>query len=202
MSWNETSLTLVTDATVYPITKSEMKVQLNISEDETAFDDYLDSLIASATEVIEHDTQLTLVNKTWKYTMPEFPLDEFTIPMSPISSITHIKYYDSNETLQTLSSAYYTLDGVTGAVPRGNSRIYLNEPYDWPSIFDRRDAVQVTFVGGYGAAGSNVPASLKHSMKLLCTFLFEHRGEPVSQAVAMYPAYDALIARFRRPSYP
>jgi uncharacterized phiE125 gp8 family phage protein len=202
MKWNETSLTLVTDATAYPITKSELKSQLNISETETAFDDYLDSLIVAATEIVELDTQLTLVNKSWKYTIENFPGDEITIPMSPIQSITHIKYYDSTDVLQTVPTAYYTLDGTTGSVNRGNSRIYLNEPYDWPTPYDRRDAVQVTFVGGYGAAAINVPASIRHAIKVLCTFWFEHRGEPMTQPQSTCPAYEYLIARFRRAGYP
>lgn len=199
----KTSLIEVTGKSVYPITVAEMKMQLNIGNDETAFDDYLTELIVVVTEILEHDTQLKLTQETWKYTLPTFlSYSEIVIPLSPISSVTHVKYYDTGNTLQTLDSAYYTLDGATGGLPRGNSRIYLNEPYDWPSTYDREDAVQITFVAGYSSLASGVPASLKHALKLLCTFLFEHRGEPVADSVRMYPAYESLIKRFMRSSYP
>lgn len=199
---SETSLTLVTGKTVYPLTLSECKMQLNIADDETAFDSYLETLVKVATEVLEHDTQLTLTRETWKYTMEQFKEDEFYIPKAPIVSVTSIQYYDSLNAQQTLSSAYYTLDGISGSLPRGNSRIYLNDPYDWPYTFDREDAIQTTFVVGYGATAAVVPESLKHALKLLITFFFEHRGEPVADNIRMYPAYDALMSRFLRASYP
>ena len=199
---SETSLTLVTGKTVYPLTLSECKMQLNIADGETAFDTYLETLVKVATEVLEHDTQLTLTRETWKYTMEQFKEDEFYIPKAPIVSVTSIQYYDSLNSLTTLSSAYYTLDGISGGLPRGNSRIYLNDPYDWPYTYDREDAIQTTFVVGYGATASVVPESLKHALKLLLTFFFEHRGEPVADNIRMYPAYDALVARFLRASYP
>lgn len=199
---SETSLTLVTGKTVYPLTLAECKMQLNIEETETAFDDYLESLVKVATEVFEHDTQLTLTRETWKYAMEQFDKDEFYIPMSPIASITSIQYYDSLNTLTTLSSAYYSLDGISGGIPRGNSRIYLNEPYDWPYTYDREDAIQTTFVAGYSTTAASVPESLKHCLKLLVTFFFEHRGEPIADNIRMYPAYDSLMTRFKRASYP
>lgn len=199
---SETSLTLVTGKTVYPLTLAECKMQLNIEETETAFDDYLESLVKVATEVFEYDTQLTLTRETWRYTMEKFEKDEFYIPMSPIASVTSIQYYDSLNTLTTLSSTYYSLDGISGGVPRGNSRIYLNEPYDWPYTYDREDAIQTTFVAGYSTTAASVPESLKHALKLLVTFFFEHRGEPVADNIRMYPAYDALMTRFKRASYP
>lgn len=199
---SETSLTLVTGRTHYPLDAADMKVQLSINAAETGFDDYIETLIKVATEVVEHDTQLKLTRETWRYTMEQFEEDEFYIPLAPIASITSIQYYDSLNTLQTLSSAYYTLDGISGGLPRGNSRVYLNDPYDWPYTFDREDAVQTTFVAGYGTSAPTVPESLKHALKLLVTFFFEHRGEPVADNIRMYPAYDALIARFMRSSYP
>lgn len=198
---NDYSLTLVTAKSVYPISIAELKTQLNIGDDETAHDDYLTGLIQAATEIVEKDTQLVLTAETWKYTFPDFYGNDVVIPRGPITSITHVKYYDTGNTLQTLTTDAYTFDGASGGVPRGNSRIYLNENYDWPSVYDRKDAVQVTFVGGYGAAAA-VPASIKHAIKLLCTFWFEHRGEPVSGGVRMHPAYDALICRYIRSTYP
>jgi len=199
---SETSLILVTDRTVYPVSVAEVKQQLNIADDETAHDDYIRLLIQVATQQWEHDTQQVTTQQTWKYVIECFDDDEIIIPYAPVASITHIKYYDVGNTLQTLSSAYYTLDGITGGVPKGNSRIWLNEPYNWPSTYDREDAVQVTFVAGYSATASSVPQIYRHAILLLCTFYFEHRGEPVVGDLPMYPAYEALVRRFMRSTYP
>jgi len=199
----ETSLIQVTGKTVYPLVVAEVKQHLNIADDDTAHDDQLTRLIQAATQTFEHDTGLKATYETWKYIMPDFPSgDEFYIPAWPIQSITHIKYYDDSEVLQTLNSGWYVLDAASGSVNRGNSRVWLLDTYDWPDIGDRLDAVQTTFVAGYSSTSASVPAVFKQCILLLCGFWFEHRGEPISSAVQQYPAYAAMIQRFVRPSYP
>jgi uncharacterized phiE125 gp8 family phage protein len=199
----DTSLFLVTDKTVYPVTVAEVKQQLNIADDETAHDDYLSLLIKTCTQQWEYDTQTKTTRETWRYVMEAFPQsDEFYIPYGPIASISSIQYYDVGDDLQTLETVYYSLDGITGGIPKGNSRVWLNHPYDWPSTYTREDAVQVTFVAGYAATATAVPQIFRHAILLLCTFYFEHRGEPVVGQMPMYPAYEHLVRRFMRSSYP
>ena len=196
------NLVLQTAKTVYPLDVSELRKQLEIADDDTTHDEQLERVIKAVTEQFEHDTGIKLTNETWNYTLDRFGGDWITIPVRPIQSITFIKYYDSANTQQTLSTDIYALDGATGTVPPGNSRVILKYNQNWPVTQDRYDAVQIRFVTGYGTAATSVPQSLKQALLLLATFYFEHRGEPISEALAGYPAYEHLVRRFIRSSYP
>ena len=196
------NLVLQTDKSVYPIDVSELRKQLEIADDDTTHDEQLERIIKAVTEQFEHDTGLKLTNETWDYTLDRFGGDWIVIPYRPVQSITYIKYYDSANTQQTLSTSIYALDGATGTVPAGNSRVILKYNQNWPETQDRYDAVTIRFVAGYGAAATSVRQIHKQALLLLATFYFEHRGEPISEAVAQYPAYEHLVRRFFRPSYP
>jgi uncharacterized phiE125 gp8 family phage protein len=196
------NLVLNTAKAAYPLEVAELKKQLEIADDDTTHDEQLEKTIKAVTEQFEHDTGLKLTNETWTYTLDRFGGDYIIIPIRPIQSITWIKYYDSANAQQTLPTSIYALDGATGTVPAGNSRILLKYNQDWPTTTDRYDAVEIKFVTGYGAAATAVPQSLKQALLLLAVFYFEHRGEPITEALAGYPAYEHLVRRFIRQSYP
>lgn len=197
-----TSLTQYTDKSVYPLTVGEVKKQLEIEDSETAHDEFIQNIIYAVTQAYEHDTQQKLTSETWNMTLDQLNGDYLDIPHRPIASITHIKYYDAGNVQQTLSTDVYALDGETGGIPGGNSRVLLKYNQDWPDLADRWDAVEVRYVTGYGATASDVPQIHKQAMLLMATMLFEHRGEPTNVGVKLGAAYEYLMTRFARPSYP
>lgn len=197
-----TSLTQVTDKTSWPLTVGEVKAQLQIADVDTAHDELLQNIVYSVTQVYEHDTQQKMTYETWNMTLDQLHGDYIDLHHRPISSITHFKYYDAGNALQTLSTNVYALDGATGTVPGGNSRILLKYNQDWPDLADRWDAVEIRYVTGYSATASGVPQIHKQAMLLMATTLFEHRGEPVADNIKLAGAYEYLLARFARPNYP
>lgn len=197
-----TSLTQYTDKSVYPLTVGEVKKQLEIEDSETAHDEFIQNIIYAVTQAYEHDTQQKLTSETWNMTLDQLNGDYLDIPHRPIASITHIKYYDAGNVQQTLSTDVYALDGETGGIPGGNSRVLLKYNQDWPDLADRWDAVEVRYVTGYGATASDVPQIHKQAMLLMATMLFEHRGEPTNAGLKLGAAYEYLMTRFARPSYP
>lgn len=182
--------TVVTAATAEPVTLAQARKQLELSPSDTAHDDQLTLLLQAAREQWEHDTDSVTMTTTLSVTLPHFGGTNIDLPKRPIQSITHIKYYASG-TLTTLATSVYSLDA-----PRRQAR--LNELQSWPSADTRWDAVVITYVAGYASAAA-VPAIAKQAILLLVGHYFENRDMIGS---FRSDAYDALVSRFRRPTYP
>lgn len=177
------TFSLVTPPASEPITTAEMKTHLRVTSSDE--DDYIDLLIAAARQAVEREQNRALVSQTWLYECPYFPC-EFELLPSPVSAITHIKYLDANNVLQTLSSSVYQTNfhGVVG-------RVRLAPNQTWPIVYsDVYNAVQVTFVAGY----STVPESTKHAIKLLASHLYWNREATAEKALAEMPlAFTHLL---------
>lgn len=154
-------------------------VRTDVSDDVTE----VESLIDFAVEFAEHFTERAMLNATYRYTLSGWPKTPngytsriIELPRSPLVSVTSVKYYDTNNTLQTLSSSYYLVgtDFEPGCV-------YLQTDYDWPDLYTRPDAVQITFVAGAGTSVASVSPSLKRAMLLLCRAHFAG-GNPNTNA--------------------
>lgn len=77
----------------------------------------------------------------------------------PVSAINSVKYYDDDNTLQTVTSSNYRL--LDFMQP---SRIEFDSSvFDEPTTYDREWPIVVNFQAGYLAA-SGVPANIKHAI--------------------------------------
>jgi uncharacterized phiE125 gp8 family phage protein len=133
-----------------------------------------------------------LVTQTWRQDFDGFD-DELRLPLGPLSSVTHVKYYDGDGALQTLSSSVY----VSRADESG-SYLMLAPNQSWPSAADRDDAVQVTFV--VGTAAASVPPAIKAAILLMVGDLYAFREtvqEGTMTSVPMSTTVDKLIAPYR-----
>jgi uncharacterized phiE125 gp8 family phage protein len=194
MSETETSRAMLVTAPVSePITLAEAKKQLELSPTDTAHDAQLSLLIQAAREQWEADTDSACLTQTWKVTAEEFYDDEIYLPKRPVQSITHIKYYDSGDVLQTLNTSVYDLDQSCRAVRLKNLQV-------WPAVSDRWDAIAITYVAGY-AQSYLVPAIAKQAMLLLVGYYFDaNRGD--NDRNNDQRAYEALVTKFMRSNYP
>lgn len=186
--------TIVTPPTSEPITLAEAKKQLELSPTDTSHDDHLTALIQAVREQFEHDTDSAVLTQTLSVTYENLRDDEIYLPRRPVQSITHIKYYDSSNTLQTIESSVYSLD-------KPESAVRLNYLQLWPVPIDRWDAVIVTYVTGYPSVAA-VPQLYKQAMKLMLAHYFENRDQLLSEAMQTVPAYEAIVRRFMRATYP
>ena len=158
--------------TVEPVTSTELKKQLNLDAGFHDDDDYLDDFIGpAARRMIETETRRATINTTYKMYMDAWP-DVIELPRSPVSSVSSIAYVDTAGTAQTLSAANYESD-IKGVV----ARIRPVSGESWPEVDDVVNAITVTFVAGYGAAATAVPAGLKIAIAMLGAHLYEHRGD-------------------------
>jgi uncharacterized phiE125 gp8 family phage protein len=153
-----------------PVTVAELKThaRIDLSDDDTLLGLY----ITSAREWVEQHLERSLIDQTFVLYLDAVPVGQYLeLPFPKLDSITHIKYYDSTDTLQTWASSNYRADTVS---PVG--RVTLKNGISWPSLItDRTDALQITYVAGYGSAASSVPESLKTAIKLLATHWYENR---------------------------
>jgi len=161
-------LALYTAATENPITTADLKAHSHI---DTSDDDaQVAAYIAAATQDTESYLWRQLCTATWVLTLDRFPWSDYIdLPRPPLQSVTHVKYYDLSNTQQTLSTGDYDVD--TSTEP---GRIYIDRSVGWPSVYDRRNAVEIRFVAGYGAAGA-VPEMIKQSIRMKAAHWYENR---------------------------
>lgn len=179
-------LTLVTAPTEEPVTLGEVKAWLR--QDEGADDAVITGMIIpTARDLAERLLGRQLCTATWRLTLDGFPRaggwafldsawllpDPHTIrlPKAPLRSVTHVKYYDLDNTLQTLAASVYDVDAASDP-----GRVTLGMNQVWPVTRLRPGAVQVTFEAGYGAAQA-VPPVVRTAVAMASAFLYEHRGE-------------------------
>jgi uncharacterized phiE125 gp8 family phage protein len=173
-----------------PVTLKQAKKQLELAEADDSHDEQLQFLIETSRDSVERDTGMAMLTQTVEHVQAGFTVS-IQLQRRPVQSITSIQYYDDGNSIQTLSTNIYQLNP-------SKERIELKYLQDWPTTADRWDAVKVTYVAGYTSPAS-VPASLRQMMLLKLGFLFENRDQMTNFEEK---AYDRLVRRWMRPSYP
>ena len=180
---------------IEPITLEEMKTRLRISGCD--FDSELSDMLISARQQVEADTYRKLITQTVVMYQEDFvsllgPLD---IRLAPIQSITHVKYYDRDDALQTFAAADYYAN-LTSTPPE----IRLKEAKQWPNTsLYRPNKVEVTMVAGYGATAASVPRAAKLAMVEYCRAIWDgcdHNTDTYRRLVAslQWTAYHKVFA--------
>ena len=170
------SLKVNTLATNPLFTTAEAKDFLKV--DTTADDTLIDNLIKAATQSCEEytnqyflDTLVTQYSDNW--------LEVYRLYKSPVSTLTHIKYYDSTDTLQTLTASNYILDNVSKP-----ARIGLAVDGELPTLADRINAVEVKYTVGYGENSTDVPDGIKQAVLLTIGNWYENRQTVITGRTA------------------
>lgn len=191
------SLSLITDATFEAVSLAECKAQLALSPSDNAHDQFVGGLATAARQYVETHTGLAIPRQTWDYTLDRFPSSDEPIylPKSPTSSITHVKYYDSDGIQQTWSSAEYVV--TTGRIP-ATVRLAWNS--SWPAYRLQPDGISIRMVCGYATAAA-VPRPIKQAILLLVTHWFEQRSQEVTGTITASLAHslDALLVQYHMP---
>lgn len=151
-----------------PVSLSEVKAHCRVMESDD--DAVLTALLHAATDYLDGPNGLIgkcMVEQTWCQRLETF--DEcIRLSVGPVSSITSIKYFDADNTEQTLSSSVYAVsrDAI-------GDYISLNPDQTWPTIYARKDAVTITFVAGVPAA--EVSTALKTAVLMLVSHWDDNR---------------------------
>lgn len=167
-------LELVSGPSSYPVTLDEARAHLNcntVADDEMIEDD----IIPAATEFIEAEIPggRSLMATTWDLPLAGFWSGPLQLPQPPLSSVTSLKYYDTNGTLTTVDASAYlvrTPRNLPGTIERAP-----DSTWNYLTQSDRRLPVVIRFVAGYASAAA-VPRAVKQAVKIACEWLYQNRG--------------------------
>lgn len=185
-------LELLTEPTIRPITREEVKDHLRIDLTNTSEDSFIDTLILMATEYYQSRSWRQLISATYIQYLDEFPAFSLEFDKPPLQSITAIKYFDTDNAEQTLSSSVFEVDTKSQI-----GRIQLSDGESFPSTFDKLNAVSVEYIAGYGDDRSDIPDLIKSTVKLIVAHFYENRdmvsrmGTPAQ--IPMPEAIEMLI---------
>lgn len=201
LSLRKPRLALSVEPAEEPVTLAEAKAHLRVDHDDE--DALISSLITAARQHMDGPTGIlgrAIVSQSYTLT---FHYDDMPsgsacvwLPLNTASSLTSIAYYDGSNSLVTLTSTVLdSFDFVSAS-----TWAYVQPKGDlvWPDVYDRADAMTITYVAGYGAA-SDVPQPIKQAMLLLIGHLYENREAVTATELSEVPlAVRYLLTPYRQ----
>lgn len=180
------SWTRTVEPVLDPIDTTEAKLHARIPSADTSNDTVILSYIRSATKAAEDYMARGILTQTWKLVRDTFE-DVMYLPMAaPLASVTSVKYYDVNGTLQTLATTVYDVDTVSRP-----GRIALATNQTWPSTVASRLAgvVEITYVVGFTSAAL-IPERIKQGIRMMVAYrIADREGGDASFDRAMKAAH-------------
>ena len=176
------------------VSVSEAKDHLRIAASDTEQDTLIQTLIESSIEKVQRDTGKQLITATFRQEGETFD-DAGDFKYGPVTSVTSVKYLDTDGVEQTLDPSVYSFDS-------GRQIIKLSHGQEWPEVAVYDSAVKVEYVAGYGADETCVPRMLKSAVLLMTAQLFFEPDGGDYHNPATLNAYERIIDSLMRSSYP
>lgn len=207
------ALKLVTPSATKPISLAEAKAHCRV--DHSDDDATITFLIQVATEYLDAAAGwlgVALISQTWDLVVDAFPAPSappccapvtpsgspsaaIELPWPPLQSVTSVKYVDVDGVQQTMPALDYMVDTVSKPG-------WVIPVTAWPSTKAVANAVEIRFVAGFGAASTDVPATIRSAILLLVGHWYENREAVLAQyegsatALPLPFAVDALLANW------
>ena len=146
-------------------TLADQKIFSRIST--TSEDDFINSLIKAATEDAESFCRIAFLDTVFTAYYDYFP-SEIELPKGTVSEIASIKYYDTDNQIQTISESNYDSDLKSKpaiVIPATN--------YSWPDTYCKQNAVEIEYTAGYGASNTSVPNPILIAVKLMAGTVYD-----------------------------
>lgn len=184
-------LSIIVEPASEPVTTDEAKTHCRIIGNDE--DTYLDNLISAARQILEIATNRAFITQTLKLVLDSFPCSRVIELEKPnLISVTHIKYYDTNGTQQTLDDDLYQVDVVSSP-----GRIILNDGEIYPTTWNNGNAVEIQYVAGFGSS-SVVPKTIKQALLLLVGHWYSNREAALQVTLGDIPkGVDYLIMPYK-----
>jgi uncharacterized phiE125 gp8 family phage protein len=152
---------------VDPISVQEVKDHLR--KGGTSLDTLLLSYIKGVTSRVESEFRIQLVRAQWKYTISKV-VQGMDLPLPVVDhSTVEVKYFDSNDQEQTLSTGSYEL-----VKHRLTSKIYWNNDLYLNLSRNKMYPISITFFAGYPVEDgiAKIPDDVKVYLKTLIGHVF------------------------------
>ena len=116
----------------------------------------------------------------------DFERRNIILPKSPVSAITHVKYYGDDNNATTWATSNYFLDSAS--MP---SKFTLATGASYPTGLRPVNGLEIKYVAGYGD-NTAIPKQIKMACLIYGSYLFERRGDDEKTMVAPYSATSLL----------
>ena len=163
-----------TAPSVEPVTLTEAKnyMKVDYTNDATLIEDVL---IPSARQMVEKMINKALITQTLKAYYTSFG-EVVDLPYAPVQSVSSVKRIQQNTTTTLTADSDYYVQGLD------EKFLLITSPYNSPPGYSPSDTLKgaellVEYVAGYGAAASDVPASIKEAIRKIVAFNYENRNE-------------------------
>ena len=116
------------------------------------------------------------------------------LPRYPLQSVSGVNVYDEagNATAVVVATVF---DVDAQQMP---GRIALKSGQTWPIATREINAIELTYISGYGDAASDVPAPLKRAIRSMVAYVYAHRGDDCDMGDAYEASGAAKVAgRYR-----
>ncbi len=176
---------------VEPVTLAEAKAHLRLDHDHE--DTLVAGLITVAREHLEQTTGLALIDQSWRMTLDDWPRGGVVpIGIGPVRAIIAVTVFAADGAGAVIDPASLQLDG--NGRP---ARLCLPQP---AAPLRAMNGIEIDFGAGFGAAGPDVPDTLRRAILVLVAHMFEVRaGFGVEdQPVSLPASYERLVAPWTR----
>ena len=165
------------------------------SDDDTIIGQFVSAAIAFVD--VNGALGKAMITQTWGEWLPS-NLSTVRLTLGPVQSVSAVKYYDTNNSLQTDTLSNYLVLGTPSF-----TTIKPKAGFSWPTTFDRDDAIKIEYAIGYGDAASDVPQTIRQALLLLVAHMYENREiELVGTSSKTLPfGFDAMIDQERSSWY-
>jgi uncharacterized phiE125 gp8 family phage protein len=122
---------------------------------------------------LERTLALALITQGWSYFLDYWPRSScVTLPIAPLQAVSAVTVHDGTGGATTVDAAACVVDTLSEP-----ARLVLKGAL--PPVLSRElNAFEIAFTAGYGDEADDVPAPIRHALKLLVAHGFERR-EPV-----------------------
>jgi uncharacterized phiE125 gp8 family phage protein len=175
-----TGFKFTAESPVLPVPLEDARLQLRL--DDLAHDDaYVESLVYAQCSWVEQQFGVALLTKTVEEYHTSFPkkaTDALWLRVSPVQSVTSVKYVGSDGAEQTWGANEYA-----SAIVGKRTMIVPLPAYGWPTgLSVRPDAVKVTYSAGFGSAPANVPHYVRLGILARVGRAYTNREDPVTNS--------------------
>lgn len=186
-----------TVATGLPLEVSDVKSHLRIEH--ASQDTLLGNILNAAIRKVEEDVLGPCITTVFTAFLDQFPIHgdrTIYIHKSPVSAIATVKYYDLDNTIQTLASEWYDKD-----INSSPARIKEAYGYYWPSTYPKMNAVEIEFTAGFVKA--EIDKRISQAILMLCEHLYDNPSPVITgtQVNQVPMTYENLVNAVRFDRY-
>lgn len=182
-------VTVATPPAAGPVSVSDMKAHLRVShsDDDALITAYLAAAVASLD--VNGELGRAIITQTITESL-QYPTRDTYLSVLPAQALVSVKYYDTDNVEQTATLGEF-------ALYKSDDWAFVRSD-NWPSTYDRPDAVTITYTAGQDAA----PDDIQHAIKLIVGHWYEYRESVTEVTLAEMPrAVSHLIGLHRRRWY-